>query len=417
MNRIRQLLNKRVKKDTRNPSDTRIKLVAIAKDEASYFAEWVHHHLYFGFDDIEIHINRTSDNSKDVLNSICKRNPELRWYYADWIDKCPQDAKKQIQFIVYNKVWDECLRQGNYTHIFFLDIDEFWIPQDFSTNIHDYLKDFDRHDVISFEWLNDLGTLPAFSSIPECIEGNLSPLVKTIYPIATQIKELRHHVALMAGSPAHMLADKQGFKPRENLIQAVHCSLQSLKNAFIYHRANRSIEEYISLLYRGRPGDTFPYKTNRFGLPTPDVNHCVVNVDNTAYCHYSKSLQKFMDKCLSTELIREARKFVEHRFEQSMQNLKTFVDKDYDIMMQMFRGVYDHRVVAVFQEKRAALALNQKEDFKLIRDLAIDASSQNIDEAITLMERAKQLNPKGPIINNKLNEFINIRDRRLASGQ
>jgi len=51
-------------------------------------------------------------------------------------------------------------------------------------------------------------------------------------------------------------------------------------------------------------------------------------------------------------------------------------------------------------------------DFRLIRDLAIDAASQSIDEAITLMEKAHILNPTGPLINKKLDEF-----KRIATSQ
>jgi hypothetical protein len=408
MNIIKSLFNKNGQVPSPGKADSqqkKIKLVAIAKDEALYFPEWVHHHLFFGFDEIDIYINRTTDNSAEVLEQITNVYPQVRWYSADWIDKCPQDAKNQIQFIVYNKVWDEVLREGGYSHIFFLDIDEFWIPKGFDGSIHQFLDNFTDTDVISFEWLNDLGTLPAFSSLPQTLEGNLSPLVKTIYPVATGIKELRHHVALFDGSPNHVLVDGTPFRPRKSLIQAVHEDLQGLKEAFVYHRAHRSVEEYISLLYRGRPGEAFPYKTNRHGLPTPDALFQKVSMPEARFKQYTDSLREFLDSVNFERYRNDAKQFVVSRFNQSMANLQTYVKQDYSVMMQMFRGVYQHQVVQVFSEQRENMIAQDPTNFRMIRDLAVDAASQDIQEAIRLMEKARELNPDGPIINKKLAEF------------
>ncbi|WP_289027914.1 glycosyltransferase family 2 protein [uncultured Paraglaciecola sp.] len=397
------------------PKRTKIKLVAIAKDEAAYFPEWIHHHLYFGFDEIEIYINRTSDNSEEILEHIHVSYPQVKWRSADWIDKCPQDAKKQIQFIVYNKVWDETLSENNFDYILFLDIDEFWIPQSFNQSIHDFMDKFASEDVVSFEWLNDLGNLKPLSSLPKIIEGNLSPLVKTIYPVDTKIKELRHHVPLFEGKHNHVLADKEPFTSRPSLIQAVSEEQQSFKDAFIYHRAHRSIEEYISLLYRGRPGDSFPYKTNRYGLPITEKHYNKLHIPDREYNEYSNSYISFIEQQKLVSLKEEAEEFVWHRFKQSMCKLKEFVDKDYSLMMQMFRGVYQHEVAAIFAEKRIEMIKQQPDDFRLIRDLAIDAATQNIDEAISLMTQAQCLNPDGPVINQKLIEFKKISASRLVN--
>ena len=50
-----------------NKSKIKTKIVAVAKDEGAYFSEWIHHHLYLGFDAIDIYVNRTSDNSLEIL--------------------------------------------------------------------------------------------------------------------------------------------------------------------------------------------------------------------------------------------------------------------------------------------------------------------------------------------------------------
>ncbi|WP_339891983.1 glycosyltransferase family 92 protein [uncultured Alteromonas sp.] len=398
-------LSKVGKSSVRSADDIRVKLVAIAKDEGAYFTQWVHHHLFFGFDDIEIFINRTTDNSSEVLDDISRSYPSVTWDSADWVDMCPEEAKKQIQFVVYNKVWHEAKKENKFTHIIFLDIDEYWIPRHFNISIKQFLADFSDDDVISFEWLNDMGTLPKLSHVPRTISGNLSPLVKTIYPLHAPVKELRHHVPLFSKKVAHLLANKVDFRPRPSLIQAVSPELQSLKDAFIYHRAHRSAEEYVSLLLRGRPGDAFPYKTNRYGLPVKDDMHREIELPLDAFLKYEQSYVNFERKTNYFNHKLSAESFVEERYKASLANLAKHSLANYPLMMQMFRGVKLPEVTKTFKDVRKNLISFRPDDFRFIRDLAIDAASQNIDEAIELMEQARELNPTGSIILKKLDEF------------
>jgi len=62
----------------------KIKLVAIAKDEAAYLPEWIYHHLHFGFDEIEVYVNFTTDNSYEVLAAIAKHHP-VRYRNAEYL--------------------------------------------------------------------------------------------------------------------------------------------------------------------------------------------------------------------------------------------------------------------------------------------------------------------------------------------
>lgn len=45
----------------------KIKLIAIAKDEAAYLPEWIHYHLSVGFDSISVLTNGITDNTDKVL--------------------------------------------------------------------------------------------------------------------------------------------------------------------------------------------------------------------------------------------------------------------------------------------------------------------------------------------------------------
>jgi hypothetical protein len=382
-----------------------IKIVAIAKDEAAYISEWVHHHLYFGFDAIEVHINRTTDNSAEILTEINHNHKNVSWQYADWIDICPGAAKEQIQFIVYAQALEKLRQEQRFTHVLFLDIDEFWFPHNMTSNIKDYISSVSLNNPIFFEWLNDLGELPVFSHIQCEINGNLSPLGKTLLPINTMVKELRHHVPLFCDTEKHLLANGDAFKPAKNKKQELDKSVSFLKQAFIYHRAHRSAVEYVSLLFRGRPGNDFGYKNNRTGLPKPDKFSDSVNFEPNNFEIYQKSLIRFEAKLNIVEKVKCAQSFVLTRYQQSIENMGAAMHVNYLDMMKIFRRVHVPEIIerfTFFREKRLS---NSPNNANLLRDFANDAAHQNLDEAIRLMKRAHKLRPKGPQIKMRLAEL------------
>jgi hypothetical protein len=388
----------------------KVKLVAIAKDEAAYIPEWVHHHLYFGFDEIEIHINRTTDNSAEVLTNICRHHDNVSWDYADWVDICPGDAKSQIQFIVYAKALHKARKDQDFSHIFFLDIDEFWCSKNFTISIQDYLDSMPAEQAIFFEWVNDLGELKPFSCLPAKLEGNLSPLGKTLLPVNIDVMELRHHVPLFVDKSCHILVDGQVFESRLNMVQALNAPLNVLKDVFVFHRAHRSAYEYVSLVYRGRPGNNFKYKANRKGLPNPDKSDCSIELPDLAYKKYQASFAKFKDKTNNQDTISDSKHFVELRYEQSIANINQALIKHYDEMKKIFDGVKVDAILLAFRAYRSLLIKKQPDNANLIRDLAIDAAKVDLDEAIELMEVAQVLRPKGPQIRKKLENWKIKRD-------
>lgn len=395
----------------------KIKLVAIAKDEAAYIPEWVHHHLFVGFDEIEIFINRTSDNSEQVLNAINAQYPNVKWDYADWIDSCPLEAHKHIQFITYANAKYQCQKEGEYSHIFFLDIDEFLILDELTSSIHDLIKRFPADTPIAFEWLNDCTpTAEAFSKIPPTLTGNLSPLVKTLLPVNIAIKEFRHHLPLFKEQVNTMLVDESLFKPQKKVKQALDSTVNSLKSSFIYHRAHRSQYEYISLLYRGRPGDTFAYKSNRRGYPKLTRKSCHVCLNESYYAKYQTSFIQFINTIEVDPLLEDAMKFVCARYESSIENIKTHLIIDYPLMMRLFSGVTDKRVVEAFKQHRLSLIKSEPRNIDLLIRLSGEAQKQNVDEAIDILKLAKAIRPNGPLINKKLDALVNTKQLMASRG-
>ncbi|MDO6617649.1 glycosyltransferase family 2 protein [Shewanella sp. 6_MG-2023] len=390
----------------------KVKLVAIAKDEATYIPEWVHHHLFVGFDEIEIFINRTTDSSQAVLTSICEKYPNVSWRTADWVDQCPPEASKHIQFITYSQAMYQCQEAEDFTHIFFLDIDEFLILDKLSSSIHQIIERFPQGVPIAFEWLNDCTpTAAAFSRLPRTLTGNLSPLVKTLLPVDIQIKEFRHHLPVFKNNVETLLVDKTKFVSQEKVKQALDKSVNFLKSSFIYHRAHRSQYEYISLLYRGRPGDSFAYKSNRRGYPKITANTASVALDKTAYNDYQSSYEKFIVDTNIVGLADESQAFVRQRYDLSIANIPQHLALDYSLMLRLFKGVSDPQVLAAFKQHRENLVKSEPTNVDLLIRLALDAQPQDLDEAIALITLAKAIRPKGPLINKKLTQFLSMKQQ------
>ncbi|MGR5120713.1 glycosyltransferase family 2 protein [Vibrio astriarenae] len=383
----------------------RIKIIAIAKDEGAYLPEWVHHHLYLGFDAIEVYVNRTTDNSHDVLKKISDEYPNVSFENVDWVDICPENAKKNIQFISYSYALNKTREEGGFTHVLFLDVDEFLIINNFECKISDFISKFDNDESIYLEWLNDCPeeALP-FTELQSEFKGNISPLGKTIYPIDTKFIELRHHLSRLYNEKVK-LSDNTEFSPHAKIVQAVNPVLSSLKNVFIYHRANRSQKEYVSLLYRGRPGDSFPFKSNRNGYPEVNKSTHLVSFDNHLFSDYKHSFEKFKEKTEFHALHSSSLAFVNDRYEDAISNIEESLYVDFELMSRLFSGVRIDRVVEIVKSYRHKLVNFNKKNVDELVKLALVVDKYDRKEALKILKVAQRKRPNGPLINKKIQEI------------
>ncbi|WP_395341557.1 glycosyltransferase family 2 protein [Ningiella sp. W23] len=376
-------------------NDLRVKLVAIAKDEAAYLPEWIFHHLSCGFDSIDVYINRTTDNSEEVLSLINKQYPQVKFYHADWVDQCGGTVFNRMQFVVYAKAFYEASISGDYTHIAFLDIDEFWMHQA-QISIHDFVSGFLKDDVIYLEWLIDLPDPAPFSPIGEYIQGNLSVLGKCIFPLSAKVHRFRLHTSTFENKQRTVLADNSEFRNDENVVQSLHPSLNSLKQSFIFHRANRSTFEYVSLTRRGRPSSSFAYKENRKGLTQQSEKYHQIRVFKDS--RRQKEFNEFIKKCQLDAALQNAREFVRNRYSQAIEGLEGALKQNYKVMKSIFAHVSDPRVLNAFALHRKRISEINPDDADIHRDLAKDAIHHDVADAVRLIERAHELRPHGPKI-------------------
>ncbi|SER59983.1 Glycosyl transferase family 2 [Pseudomonas sp. NFACC02] len=318
----------------------KIKAIAIAKDEAAYLHEWVFHHLYFGFDGVEVVVNRTTDNSIAVLEELASNFDKFSYSSCDWLDLCSPSISIRMQEIAYAQSCAKAVEEG-YTHILFIDVDEFWTPRDFKSSIHDFLNDKKIQGSVSFNWVCELGQASPFQPMSSQFQSFMSSHLKTLSKIS-DLQEMRIHTPAFKGGSNHCMADGTTFIAQKNAPQFHNLAIDSLLDAFIIHRLYRSEVEYLAALVRGNPDSKTrgpsDFKLNRHGYnfyqgPVVHLSFADEEVKN-----YKSSLDgMFADGRISDE-INIARKTVLDRYQRC---LDLAVDIEYSnnrLIQQLFQG-------------------------------------------------------------------------------
>lgn len=318
----------------------KVKLIAIAKDEAAYLPEWIFHHLYFGFDEIEVLINRTTDNTDNVLKIIGKTHTNVKYRHIDWIDLTAKNISAHIQHIAYAEAYSK--NQDDFTHIIFLDIDEFWTPINFSDSIQDCLGGLPISGGIYFEWLTEVGHSTPFSPLAQCHQYRLSRLGKTI--VNTQCPLLRidihkplfkTHDTLLADGQLYVGSESEGLNH-----QFVSKDKSSIKRHFVIHRMSRSEDEYLSMIYNGIPEEKGRFKTNRsVGYDGSQEGATTISFDAEKWKDYSLHRAAFFSNELLDLELTAARSHIEQRFRDALSALPEALKADHQAMSKTLHGL------------------------------------------------------------------------------
>lgn len=289
----------------------RIKLVAVAKNEAMYLPEWIFHHLYFGFSEIEIYYNGCSDNTENL--SYLLENLPVKLINCDEVFESGIPAP-QVQ--IYKKCFT---KSENVDAVMFLDIDEFWVPVDLKKTIVEVSNSIGRFDTLSFKWFNKLEKDNLFiPALQQSISTESARQIKTLYKIYAQPQKMNPHNTLDNGL-------LQKFENSEDLNcindqnSQVDCA-ETPKKAYILHRKNRSQYEYIAMLLRGRPlgkskQEELSLKSNRSGfynVPNPHT----FSFDTDSFEKYRKYMNEKLDDDRFTEYFVTARKCLDSRYSE-----------------------------------------------------------------------------------------------------
>lgn len=325
-----------------------LKLVAIAKNEAAYLSEWIFHHLHFGFNHIEIHVNASTDNTDELIKKLAPLE-QVRFINADHIFN--DHNIKFPQMHVYNEALIAGA-QSHFTHIMFLDIDEFWLPANFTTSIYDCVKLL-KGDVISFEWLLKYDETPPFSQvIPPKLSGKKSAQLKSIVKTGLPLTFTSPHNMVPANG-SNMLADGSIFTPtKENFSVAPEIDeSEPVKDYFVLHRMFRSQDEYVAMLGRTNPfkrkGFNSTFKDNRFGYDANDVA-MQINLPKSEVEAYNDEYKKFKHLYDLDSTIITARLFVLARKKQVIQQILNAPRNEDRILKKILRNVTDEETLSAW---------------------------------------------------------------------
>ncbi|WP_429034787.1 glycosyltransferase family 2 protein [Aeromonas media] len=314
----------------------KIKISAIAKDESAYLSEWIYHHLVFGFTNIEIYVNNTSDNSYSLLRKISEKHP-VKIINADALHL---ESGTGFQRAAYLDAYNRSKEDGT-SYLMFLDIDEFWTPIDFRTNIKTFLTEMNLPDVVSFEWCfpND-EHLPFGRPYKESNKLIKNYHVKSIFNMAIDIDDINVH-NVISNSAKFILSDGSSFESNDEHKYMV--SLDELKKdiyrPYILHRVTRSQIEYVSLLGRGRPSTTGKIKDNRWGFISQPNDSVDFLIDKALVNDYNAKYASFISHSEVEDDINEGRRFVIKRFWGIVKYISVATDTDHLVLMNVLKNI------------------------------------------------------------------------------
>ncbi len=349
----------------------KVKLVAIAKDEAAYLPYWIFHHLHFGFDAIEIHINRTQDNSTDVLDKIIQYYPQVSYRNADWVDYLPEHVRGHMQHSIYAESYARIKSEGEFSHICFLDIDEFWTPRDFVTNIHQCMEGLPEATTVSFGWLNVLNEQDEFAPLAFNLSVEPVFLVKSIISLKADMARMHLHQPKFVQNAkfnGNILSDGVAFKRSSRNYECMHESDINIKRPFfILHRMFRTQVEYVASLSRGEARESGGvFKMTRRGYIKSVPNQQEVILPNSAYQAYIVDYEHFLKEVDLLEQLNLAREFVLKGYSKAIELLEKgpdyFKPNDYAGINKIFSGVDDEKIKLPLKafEQRVQKALAEK---------------------------------------------------------
>ena len=310
-----------------------VRLIAIAKDEAAYLAEWVHHHLYFGFDQITVILNDCTDNSLELLQQIASKEPRLLIRDGNPLKASCQHSGQNFQIAAYAQELSLVRQDSRVTHVMCLDIDEFWVTPALADSIHSYTDRYPEASSIAFTWHIEvpIDPKPFSPALQASYQVQKNRHVKSLNKLSDQLIKLGiHNAEHMDGT--YILADGTVFEhnltngaPRAVLsFDSFAASKDKLDSAFTYHRLFRSQLEYLASLQRGRPNEQVLLKDNRWGYrtdspktPLLSVNHPQVEINKL-----NDDYQAFLDRHDVLPFIAKAQETTQARANATLADFK-----------------------------------------------------------------------------------------------
>ena len=296
-------------------------VITVASNEGPYIAEFIHHYLYQGFQNLFIGLNNdTSGQTGAIVAAIAKNYRQVHLIDTD------QEHQLGKQRGSYCRLYEEASKVTTASHCMVVDVDEYWVANPFYTKIEQFLATHTetKSDVISSNWLH-------------CHRANLfdNPLdlsntrlevtnkFKSLFRYGIPVSDLGAHVPYVLAKPkiSHTSSDGQAIADqvvngvRKLGKKGIQACIHTTNTGWVIHRHTRSELEYASkLLHPDVNALDNPFKTNRGGYllreESVESRQLATNLFGTSHQPpqaYLKSLEDFIDRCGINDLITAAR--------------------------------------------------------------------------------------------------------------
>ncbi len=381
--------------------------IAIAKDEAAYLPEWIHHQLYFGFSPIFIALNRTVDASCEVIKKIQEKYDQVYFVEMDWIDwvkSSGEDFNPEMQNLSYAYLVDFIRRSHcDVTHVMLIDVDEYWFPVNFKDSIVTWIKRLPYFDILSFYWLCQQGDKEAFEVPFVNRTGGVTGQIKSVINLGSphRIKQIRPHCPLLDSHADIIHVDECGkpFSPKQGQRAKPYPGYKH--EAYILHRMQRSEEEYLSLLASSRFKSDVPIKHNRDGFVVQEESFEVMP-PSEELLQYHQSLRQFVEQCELLEVLEDSRITVRQRAKAILNLDRKRLFENLGTYIKALRGTKAyHKLMDILD----CLSDLSSPEINSIRDCAVAFEGDDLSISYELMQKARNARPHGPFIAKKVEEY------------
>ncbi|MCL2252823.1 MAG: glycosyltransferase [Lachnospiraceae bacterium] len=245
-------------------------IVAIAKDEASYLAEWIEYHLLVGIEKFFVYDNDSTDNTADILAPYVKKGVVRRIIWPGIKQQYPAYRDVVTRFR-YESEW-----------FAFIDIDEFIVPLSTAT-VTDFLRELSPNVaqlLIDWRSFNSSGHITKPEGL--VIENYKMRAEKSnhfkcvIKPLSVPLDDIRISNPHWFDNLSGITVNEDNHELVGNLYGYIYGEKRLSQKIVINHYHVKSKEEYFERRSRRR-ATTGTIVTEDLGVTLEDL---FVNVDN-----------------------------------------------------------------------------------------------------------------------------------------
>lgn len=269
----------------------RTKLVGIVQNDEVNIAEWAFHHIYFGFDELELILNNNSDSTLTIVQRIAQAFPQVKIVIQD-------------SFLHKSSSTFEFAQTCNFNCSLQLNVDEFWLPTNFTSSVKEFLP----HKIEP-----QLTKLPCF----QALENNTFSILRQ----RIRLKPVTHQFGLI-------------FERSSSAFPA-----------FILNRNMRSELEYIASKRDSFSNFKELLSQHHNGYQRPSNDTLEMEFGKTAHSKYVDAYYSFLTLTGIKHLIKRARLEVSDRSLQTIRQilkLSTLIgEEEKSALLNLFSGIED----------------------------------------------------------------------------